>query len=514
MWPRTKQSARYRPPSPAKPQPPLTAVKPVSDLWNDFLAASFPKRLEMALNAANVATLRSRLGAQAFDEYLKLASVVDDHHLSAGPIPNVIFIPGVMGSLLASRGLGGVWWMDIRSRKHINDLRLASDGLSDADMRANVQPFEVDMRYEGFFAAVFRTDEFRHVSFPFDWRKPLSTSTSQLRDKLLAASAGNGGRPIHLVAHSMGGLVARTTLMYHPELWSKVGKIVFLGTPHYGSPAIGGYLKNHLWGFDLLALLGRYLDRETLRSMWGVIGLLPAPSGIYPGTREGQVSTSDGRQPTSHPCSNFDFYNADAWHLSLDSESRANLQTILDGTARHYQELHYWHTSLDQEMRDRMAVIAGVGYRTLFRLAYKKSFGFLWEHMDRITDRRPGDPHREGDGRVPLASAMLEMVGQTRYIHAEHGRLATVPQVYQDVFRFLSDRDMKLSSSPEDALSLHLSEQDSDSTTPELAGPPYGDDDEDPGYLDFAAVDDSRLAVLEGALAAEQLPGFGRLHLL
>lgn len=45
----------------------------------------------------------------------------------------------------------------------------------------------------------------------------------------------------------MGGLVVRTALMRHPELRNHVGKIVFIGTPH-GSPAIGGYLKNHLWG--------------------------------------------------------------------------------------------------------------------------------------------------------------------------------------------------------------------------------------------------------------------------
>ena len=64
---------------------------------------------------------------------------------------------------------------------------------------------------------------------------------------------------MHIVAHSMGGLMVRTTLMNYPELWRRVGRIVFIGTPHYGSPAIAGYLKNHLWGFELLALLGRYL---------------------------------------------------------------------------------------------------------------------------------------------------------------------------------------------------------------------------------------------------------------
>jgi pimeloyl-ACP methyl ester carboxylesterase len=484
------------------------------DPWNTFLASPFPKRLGMILDPANANLLRSRLGRAAFDDYLKLADVVDDDHLSAGPAPNLVFVPGVMGSLLASGGLGGVWWIDIRSRSHINDLRLAPGGLSDADARSDVRPFEVDMSYEGFFAAAFRTDQFRHASFPFDWRKPLSASTSQLRDKVLAISAGNGGKAVHLVAHSMGGLMVRTTMMRHPELWSKVGKVVFLGTPHYGSPAIGGYLKNHLWGFDLLTLLGRYLDRETLRSMWGVISLLPAPMSIYPGTRLGQLPKAGCNRPSEHPCANFDLYDADAWHLSIDGDNKARLQEVLDGAAGLHRDLFNWHMSLDQDTRDRMAVIAGVGYKTLFCLAYKNAFGFRWEHMDRITARGPGDVHREGDGRVPLASAELEFVGETRYVHAEHGRLATVPNVYQDVFLFLADREMKLPKSSQDALSLHLSMQSSESITPALAGPPLGNNGEDPGYLNFGTADESQLVGLENALTSEKLPEFTRLRLL
>ena len=52
-------------------------------------------------------------------------------------------------------------------------------------------------------------------------------------------------------------MLIRVALMIHgEELWSRLGRIVFVGTPHYGSPAIGGYLKNHFWGFDML--LARY----------------------------------------------------------------------------------------------------------------------------------------------------------------------------------------------------------------------------------------------------------------
>ena len=116
------------------------------------------------------------------------------------------------------------------------------------------------------------------IQFPYDWRKPLVASAGLLRDLILKASKDY--QPVHLIGHSMGGLMIRTALMLHgDELWPKVGRIVFIATPHYGSPSIAGYLKNHLWGFEQLALVGAFISRETFRSLWGVLSLMPAPAG-------------------------------------------------------------------------------------------------------------------------------------------------------------------------------------------------------------------------------------------
>ena len=43
------------------------------------------------------------------------------------------------------------------------------------------------------------------------------------------------GESIDLVAHSMGGLVARLTLSENPGLASRVGRVVTLGAPHHGT---------------------------------------------------------------------------------------------------------------------------------------------------------------------------------------------------------------------------------------------------------------------------------------
>jgi hypothetical protein len=249
-------------------------------------------------------------------------------------------------------------------------------------------------------------------------------------------------------------------LMVHDkELWPKVGRVVFIGTPHYGSPSIAGYLKNHLWGFEAIAILSMFLSRETFRTLRGVLSLLPAPRGIYPGTRNGE----------EHPCANFDMYDANAWKLNLDAPATVHLQSILDEVKHFHTDLYQWHDSLLQEYKDRMLMIAGVGQETLFRLEFDPSFLGLWERTKKILDRVPCDVNREGDGRVPLASALLEDV-TTRYVKGEHGGLPNIPAVAQDVLAWLTGDRLKLAQTCQGALSGHLSAEEESSSAPLLDG--------------------------------------------
>ncbi|MFE9219383.1 esterase/lipase family protein [Streptomyces lavendulae] len=488
----------------------MTGPQREIDIATRFLAGDTSERMDLLRDEGATLELQRLLGPTAFSDLSALAATTGGWHLADDGPTNLVFVPGVMGSALASEGIGGIWWIDYRSRNRIDDLGLSADGLADTHAAFRITPVAVDSSYEGFLVAAVRQDGIHHIPFPYDWRKPLLMSADRLYERMLAErDQGPGQNPIHLVAHSMGGLVVRTALMRHPEMWRHVGKIVFVGTPHYGAPAIGGYLKNHLWGFDVLFLIGRYLSRNTFRSLWGVLGLLPAPVDVYP-----ETSTSGGAVPDAaeypHPCANFDLYSAPAWRLGLSPEEEARLQAALDAAARHHRDLHSWHESLDQNLRDRMAVIAGTGYRTLFRLAYVKRFGFRWEHMDRVTERIAGNPHREGDGRVPIASARLKWTGETRYVKGEHTRLPNLTSVQEDVWRFLADRPMQLPTTPAAALRGHLGED------PVATGAwgPLGRTPDDPGYLDLAVPTRDVLADLEAALDAGRLPEFIHARLL
>jgi len=340
------------------------------------------------------------------------------------------------------------------------------------------------------------------IQFPYDWRKPLIASAARLR-ALIHQVHTDYGESVHLVGHSMGGLMIRAALMLHgDDLWPKIGKVVFIATPHYGATCIAGYLKNHLWGFEQLAVIGAFLSRETFRSLWGVLSLLPAPALIYPGTRNGQP----------HPCANFDLYDAGAYRLGLNAAATVQLQRGLDAARKFHTDLFDWHSNgLSPSQRGRMLQISGMGRKTLFRLEVKSGWLGLWEDVDKITSRTPGNPHREGDGRVPLASAELEKI-ELRYVKGEHGTVQNIPAVVKDVLAWIADQPLSLPDSPPGALSQHLS-VGATSSAPHLDGSVDFNlhDDEYDRYRDFS---ESRIKELVAEWEAGKLPAIDLARIL
>jgi pimeloyl-ACP methyl ester carboxylesterase len=180
--------------------------------------------------------------------------------------PAVILIPGVMGSHLSvpvPEGRNRIW-LDIPDlirggidRLDINDEDVSADavvGSAYADL-----------------ADFLRKQELHVIPFPYDWRISLADSAAQLRD-LVNKRQQASDEPVTLVAHSMGGIVARHFIADcqqsgHDE-WNEIvrrdGRLIQLGTPNGGSYLIPYLLQGKEKILKYLAAL----DLRNSRKDW------------------------------------------------------------------------------------------------------------------------------------------------------------------------------------------------------------------------------------------------------
>ncbi|MBI5729243.1 MAG: hypothetical protein HY983_03340 [Candidatus Magasanikbacteria bacterium] len=117
----------------------------------------------------------------------------------------VIIIPGILGS----EQKNGVWVIDPIFHTY--------DNLIDT-FRVNGYADGVDL-----------------FTFPYQWRNSNVDTAVLLKDKIAGVKAICGCDKVDLVAHSMGGLVARQYIQsnYYAH---DIDQLIFLGTPHLGAP--------------------------------------------------------------------------------------------------------------------------------------------------------------------------------------------------------------------------------------------------------------------------------------
>lgn len=126
----------------------------------------------------------------------------------------------------------------------------------------------------------------RVIECPYDWRQSLEVMADTVAHTINASIKDDDGAPLVLIAHSMGGLVARCVLERHPDLASKTSDLVMLGTPNLGSAeafkhSLGGWEIGPKW-LHILSRLGirRSEVRDLLHAMPSFYSLLPWPGSL------------------------------------------------------------------------------------------------------------------------------------------------------------------------------------------------------------------------------------------
>lgn len=340
--------------------------------------------------------LRDYFGAEELKHLQQLAGFSHTVRSRSTPLGNVIFLHGITGSDLGvAAGSGkpdGVWVNFFRLiNGRIDRLKLAADGAEEADTNWCVVPTGVNKRY--YARAVLALGRRWNVTpFAYDWRKDIDDSSNELA-KLIRRDFQ--GKPVHLVAHSMGGLVCRNFIRLHPDRWEAMkdpglvrgGRLIMLGTPNYGSFSIPQVMTGQDKMISLLATLdvkhdlGELLD--VTNSFVGSYMMLPAPAKLAPALQK--------------------LYRSETW-----GENAARV------SQRHLDRAYQFHHDLEAAPTidpTRMTYVAGCRQATLCGLKIVNRGDFDYE----LT--------YAGDGRVPHDLGLLKNV-PTYYVDEAHGDLA------------------------------------------------------------------------------------------
>ncbi|MDO9434529.1 CHAT domain-containing protein [Hydrogenophaga sp.] len=347
---------------------------------------------------------------------------------SAAERPAVILLPGILGSHLAVDGKR--IWLGMRILGGL-------DKLGYREGASNVQADgPIGMVYDDLAAFLSATHQV--IEFSFDWRRPIEEEAVRLAgviDQALSARATTG-QPVRLIAHSMGGVVARTVQLERPDVWQRWlerpgSRLLMLGTPNGGSYAPMQVLTGDDTMGNALSSFGLpfqdHKARALMAAMPGLIqlqaGLLDPAQGLAQSARWQALADQDMKTLEE---SNF-------WH---GVESLRNIytwgvptQAVLDRAVLLRQRLDRQRDEALAGFRDRVVMVVGNASATPAGFDIDAREGLVYLNQP-----------EGGDGRVTLSSALLPGVRAWK-VDAKHGDLPDVEHAFAAYLDLLQHGD-------------------------------------------------------------------------
>jgi len=258
------------------------------------------------------------------------------------------------------------------------------------------------------------------IEFDYDWRLPIEQEAQRLALAVTRAldARSSTGAAVQLLAHSMGGVLARCLQLEAPAVWKRLmahprARLLMLGTPNGGSWAPMQVLSGDDTIGNALAAFGSPLaDRQARAIMAAMPGLLQLQAGLL------DPALKLDRTETWATLAQADYerlQQANWWHRYAGEEMQAAYQwgvppqDVLDAARLLRQRLDEQRDKVLPAFADKLLLVVGRAAATPVGFE-EGTQGFVYLDAP------------DGDGRVPLQSALLPGV-KTWQLACEHGSL-------------------------------------------------------------------------------------------
>lgn len=376
-----------------------------------------------------------------------------------GPNP-VILIPGIMGTSISKNYSDNLELWPNPSKllfsitdSFMKDLALKADGteyperpmhLGDIIRKVDVDILGIKYTSHSFDGLIdeltsngYKEGENLFV-FPYDWRKSNKDSADNLKDKIAEILKETGAQKVDIVAHSMGGLVAKKYIADNGA--SYINQLVFIGTPHLGAP---NAFKALMYGDDMgirfgFSILNPSIVKTITQNMPGVFELLPSQKYVDgDNTFLGQRYVEDLVTPRPIVLLTNDLSYAETKDFMIRQGRNSAMFPIAE-------DLHNSTDNLDLS-GVKVANFIGCGAtKTITKITAKKkrSLTSLWLKL--VDDFKLG--YGNGDDTVPVISAnRADSPGARKFYvkNASHAELPSTPGLTQDIFSILDGSELQ-----------------------------------------------------------------------
>lgn len=242
-------------------------------------------------------------------------------------------------------------------------------------------------------------------AMPYDWRYSNAKNAAELKQKIDTALERSGAGKVQLVAHSMGGLLIRETLLNNISYQSKVHRVIYMGTPFLGAPRAYQAIR---YGYNFSI---PWMDEGTGKI---ISEYAPAVYELLPSKKYFQTA-GFLKKNQNDPYSYDEFLQ--------DKAIRLSYSPLVKQAGKLHEKWDNKTINVPQYS------IIGQGEPTLL--------GYFFDAYHQTWT--PYYDKGMGDGTVPYLSASYAQkdIKKKYYVKGEHAKLPTIPEVIGQVTQLL-----------------------------------------------------------------------------